>query len=73
MASEEVVEEGSTGPGEDLAVVHAARGVFAEAPADVLTEVERVGVSLTVHHQQQHPHEAHVGWGIKNTNSTAPS
>lgn len=56
----QVAQQGRVCPVEHILNAHGVRNVFAEALSDVLGQKESVGVPLTICHQKQHPHKAHI-------------
>lgn len=66
--SKQVAQQSCVGPAEHILNTHTVRDPFAEALSNVLGQKVSVGVPLTIRHQEQHPHKAHVGC-IKNKQS----
>lgn len=61
VISEQVAQQSCVCPVEHVLNTHTVRDPFAEALPNVLGQEVSVGVPLAVRHQEQHPHESHIG------------
>lgn len=65
MLSKQVAQQSCVRPVEHILNTHTVWDPFAEALSNVLGQKVSVGISLTIRHQQQHPHKSHVGFITK--------